>query len=99
VFTLPVVEATLDEVRALPTDLVATVTQAATRYTDADLTRPVTLAVGAEDRGLPQPWLDAAAEQVTIPLESGAADSLNAATAAAIVLFEARRQRGNTVTC
>jgi len=95
VFTLPVVEAALDEVRALPAELVATTAHAATRYTDADLTRPVTIAVGAEDTGLPPPWLDAAAERVTIPLATGATDSLNAATAAAIVLFEAARQRAD----
>jgi len=95
VFTLPVVEATLDDVRALPAELIATVAGAATPYADADLTRPLTIAVGAEDRGLPQRWLDAASERITIPLADGATDSLNAATAAAIVLFEARRQRAH----
>jgi len=96
VFSLPVVEATLHEVRALPAELVATATGATTEYTDADLTGPVTVAVGAEDTGLPRPWLDAATHNVTIPLAPGATDSLNAATAAAIVLFEARRQRAHT---
>jgi RNA methyltransferase, TrmH family len=95
VFALPVVEATLDEVRALPAELVATTTDAPTSYAGADLTRAVTIAVGAEDTGLPQPWLEAAAQRVTIPLAAGATDSLNAATAAAIVLFEARRQRAH----
>jgi len=93
VFSLPVVEATLEDVRALPAELLATVTGSTTPHTEADLTRPVTIAVGAEDTGLPQPWLDAAAQHVTIPLAHGATDSLNAATAAAVVLFEARRQR------
>jgi len=96
VFTLPVVEATLDEVRALPGELVGAVTDAETPYTEADLTRPLTVAVGAEDVGLPQSWLDAADRRVTIPLAASGTDSLNAATAAAIVLFEARRQRANT---
>ena len=45
--------------------------------------------------GLPQRWQDAAAQRVTIPLAAGATDSLNAATAAAIVLFEIRRQRAH----
>jgi len=96
VFTLPVVEATLAQVRALPATLVAAVTHGATTYTEADLTRPLTLAVGAEDTGLPPAWLDAADESVTIPLAAGSTDSLNAATAAAIVLFEARRQRADS---
>jgi TrmH family RNA methyltransferase len=93
VFTLPIVEATLEDVRALPVDLVATTPAATTRYTDADLARPVAIAIGAEDEGLPAEWLAAATEHVSIPLATTAADSLNAAAAAAVVLFEARRQR------
>jgi TrmH family RNA methyltransferase len=94
VFSLPVVEAGLDEVTALDVELVATAVDAPTRYTDADLTAPVAIAVGAEDEGLPQNWLDAADRTVSIPVAHGSADSLNAATAAAVVLFEAVRQRG-----
>jgi TrmH family RNA methyltransferase len=95
VFTLPVVETTLEETRALPGELVAATTHATTAYSDADLTGPLAIAVGAEDEGLPESWLDGADRHVTIPLAAGATDSLNAATAAAIVLFEARRQRGH----
>jgi TrmH family RNA methyltransferase len=94
VFTLPVVEASLDEVRALDVEVVAAAVDAATRYTAADLGRPIAIAVGAEDRGLPQAWRDAAGTTVSIPLRGGTTDSLNAATAAAILLFEAVRQRG-----
>jgi hypothetical protein len=50
--------------------------------------------VGAEDEGLPAAWLEAAAQTVSIPVAPGSADSLNAATAAAVILFEAVRQRG-----
>jgi RNA methyltransferase, TrmH family len=96
VFSLPVVEATLDEVRSLPGDLVATAPDAPTDYTDAELGSPLTLAIGAEDDGLPRRWLQAAEQRVCIPLAATAVDSLNAATAAAIVLFEVRRQRGHT---
>ena len=95
VFALPVVEAKLAEVKALRGDLVATTTDAETTYTDADLTSPLTIAVGAEDKGLPKSWLDVADRRITIPLAAGATDSLNAATAAAVVLFEARRQRAH----
>ena len=95
VFALPIVEATLEQVRTLPTELVATAPGATTTYTEVDLTRPVTIAVGAEDKGLPESWLDAADRRITIPLATTATDSLNAATAAAIVLFEARRQRAD----
>jgi RNA methyltransferase, TrmH family len=95
VFTLPIVAATLDEVRRLPARLVATAPAAGRAYTDADLSPPVTIAVGAEDEGLPPSWLAAADLTVTIPLAESATDSLNAAVAAAVVLFEARRQRGH----
>ncbi len=93
VFSLPVVEATLEDVKSLPARLVAAAPAAPTSYADADLAAPTALAVGAEDAGLPPAWLEAADLAVSIPVRAGATDSLNAATAAAIVLFEARRQR------
>jgi TrmH family RNA methyltransferase len=96
VFSLPVVEATLDEVNRLPTRLVAATPMASTVYTTADLVALNVLAVGAEDAGLPPAWLKGADLAVSIPLRGAAADSLNAATAAAIILFEARRQRDHT---
>ena len=94
VFTLPVVEATLDEVGALGVPLVAAVVGAPTRYTDADLTHPAAVVVGAEDPGHSADWLAAPQTHVSIPVAPGSTDSLNAATTAAIILFEAVRQRG-----
>jgi TrmH family RNA methyltransferase len=94
VFTLPIVETTLDDVRALPAQLVAAAVGAPTAHTDADLTGPTTIAVGAEDMGLDPRWTDAAALTVSIPMHGRTADSLNASNAAAILLFEAVRQRG-----
>lgn len=93
VFSLPIVEGTLDEIRALPTRLIAAAPDAPTAYTEVDLTARTTLAIGAEDVGLPDAWLEAADFSVSIPLHAATTDSLNAATAAAIILFEARRQR------
>ena len=94
VFTLPVVEGSLADVQRLDAHLVAADPKAATSYTDADFRTPTAFAIGAEDRGLPAAWRDAADLAVAIPLAAGAsADSLNAATAAAILLFEAVRQR------
>jgi RNA methyltransferase, TrmH family len=93
VFSLPVVEATLDEVRALDTQLVAASVDAATRHTDADLARASAIAVGAEDAGLDERWRAAADLTVCIPMHGRTTDSLNASNAAAILLFEAVRQR------
>ena len=50
------------------------------------------VAVGTEQTGLDAVALDAATHRVRIPM-AGRADSLNVATAAAIVLYEAVRQR------
>ena len=93
VFTLPVVAATLDELRALEVQLVAAIVGAPTRYTDADLRQPTALIVGPEDKGLDGQWRDAADLTVAIPMADGTVDSLNAATAASVILFEAVRQR------
>jgi TrmH family RNA methyltransferase len=93
VFTLPVVEATLADITGLPVAIVAADVNATKRYTDADLARPTAIVVGAENSGLGADWLAAADERVSIPVAAGSTDSLNAATAAAIVLFEAVRQR------
>ena len=94
VFTLPVVEATLEEVTGLGVAVVAAVVGAPTRYTDADLASPAAVVVGAEAEGLSAAWLEAADLLVSIPVAPGPVDSLNTATAAAILLFEAVRQRG-----
>jgi TrmH family RNA methyltransferase len=93
VFTLPIVEATLDEVAALPQRRVAAVLGAATPHFDADLTPPTAFLIGAEDSGLDERWRAVANLQVEIPMSGTAADSLNASAAAAVLLFEAVRQR------
>ncbi len=64
-----------------------------TEYTDADFARPLLLVVGAEAAGVGPEWLASAAQHVRIPLRAPV-ESLNAAVAAGVVLFEARRQRG-----
>ena len=58
---------------------------------DVSLTGPTAILVGAEDVGISAEWL-AVAVPVQIPM-SGQADSLNASVAAALMLYEARRQR------
>lgn len=60
-------------------------------YWDAPLTGRVALLLGTEHEGLPQAWRETD-EAVRIPMH-GSADSLNVATAAALVLYECVRQR------
>jgi TrmH family RNA methyltransferase len=57
-----------------------------------DLTGPTLLVVGNETAGMSAAWRDACDVVVRIPI-GGAASSLNAATAASVVLYEAARQR------
>jgi TrmH family RNA methyltransferase len=94
VFTLPIAEVTLDEVRALTLQKIAAVVDAPRRYTDADLAKPTAFIIGPEDEGLSNAWRSVADEEVAIPMSTTTADSLNAATSAGVLLFEAVRQRG-----
>lgn len=59
---------------------------------DADLRGSVAILVGSEAHGLPAELTAPPCEALTIPL-AGAAESLNASAAAAVVAFEAARQR------
>ena len=58
---------------------------------EADMRPPVAIVIGAEQYGLSDQWLQNADLKIRIPMR-GQADSLNAAMAAGIALFEARRQ-------
>lgn len=94
VFTLPIIEATREEIEQLPMQRVAAVVDAPTRLSEADLREPTALIVGAEDTGLDDHWQAAADLHVAIPMKGRTVDSLNASTAAAILLYETLRQRG-----
>jgi TrmH family RNA methyltransferase len=59
----------------------------------ADLRGPLAILIGNEAAGLPAEILRAADSLVSIPIRKGT-DSLNAATAASLFLYEAARQRG-----
>jgi TrmH family RNA methyltransferase len=60
---------------------------------DVDLSGPVAIVVGSEADGLGTRWVGDDVIGVRIPMR-GAADSLNVSVAAAVLLYEARRQRG-----
>lgn len=63
-----------------------------TPYSEADWATPAALIVGNEDRGITPEARARCTGSLTIPL-GGGVESLNAAVAAAIILFEAARQR------
>jgi len=91
VFLVPVVAPVeLGEIPATGLRVLGTSAASGTPYTEADLTGRLALAVGNEAHGLPA---DAPVDGwLTIP-HAGRAESLNAAMAAAVVCFEAARQR------
>jgi TrmH family RNA methyltransferase len=95
VFTLPILDVTHDELAALPHQKIAATLGARTSHTAPDYTRPTAFLIGAEDDGLPQRYRDLADVNVEIPMHGTAADSLNASAAAAVLLFEAVRQRAS----
>jgi RNA methyltransferase, TrmH family len=84
----------VDEARRHGCRIVATVPRGAGSHVDVDLRGPVAILIGGEGGGLPADLIDAADVRVTIPMERPV-DSLNAATAAAILVYEARRQRAS----
>lgn len=71
---------------------VAAVARGGLPYDEVDLSGPVGLLIGSEAHGLPQAVVDGCAAQVTIGL-AGPTESLNAAMAGTVLLFEALRQR------
>jgi TrmH family RNA methyltransferase len=114
-FYLPVAEATSEEtiafLKAKGVKILSAVPDAEAVYTGVDMTGPVAIVVGAEDKGLSSRWTRAQRERprdcgavtegngknvadlnVKIPM-LGKNDSLNVSVSAAILLYEAVRQR------
>jgi len=94
VFTLPILDVTVEEAEALPQRKVAAVLGAHALHTEPDYTHATAFLIGAEDEGLPDAWRSIADVHVEIPMHARTADSLNASAAAAVLLYEALRQRG-----
>jgi TrmH family RNA methyltransferase len=72
--------------------VLAATPQAERLYTDVDLSGPLCIAVGTEDEGLTDFWMEQADHKVRIPM-AGRVNSLNVSASMAIILYEAVRQR------
>jgi len=71
----------------------ATTLQNSNEYHKEDYTKASAIVVGTEATGLSEVFREKATQNINIPMQ-GKIDSMNVSVAAAIVLFEAKRQRG-----
>ena len=96
VFAVPVAVASSGEVLGWlarrDVAIIAARVQASVDYTDADYRGAVAIALGSEARGLSDPWGQRARASVHVPM-IGVADSLNVSATAAVLFYEALRQR------
>ncbi len=96
VFSVPIAVASGSDARAwLAEGAVRTVAarvDAALPYTSVDMRGPTALILGTEVSGLSDSWSGPDVTSVRVPMH-GDADSLNVSVTAAILLYEARRQR------
>jgi len=72
--------------------IVASRVDAKRLHVEADLRGPLAIVLGSEASGLSDAWTSADVETVRLPM-AGVADSLNVSAAAAVLLYEAWRQR------
>ena len=96
IFSTPVAACTSLEAMAFLREhgvaVLAARVEGATDYDAIDLTGPVALVVGAENSGLSEAWTGEGVTPISIPM-AGLADSLNVSASAAVLFYEARRQR------
>ena len=85
-------------VRSYRGTTIATVAAGGETLYSADLRPPVAIVIGNEGTGLSEELRTAAHRRVTIPMP-GNFESLNAAAAAAVCLFECVRQRPRAISC
>jgi TrmH family RNA methyltransferase len=95
-FTVPTVEVdsptALAWLRSNGMRVLAATPSAEALYTSVDLNQPVAIAVGTEDEGLTDFWMQNADIKVLIPM-MGKVNSLNVSIATALITYEAVRQR------
>jgi TrmH family RNA methyltransferase len=99
IFTMPVVTSTTTEtiawLRSNNIRMFGTALTATRYYHETGFRCPAAIIMGSEAFGLSKAWLDEADELIKIPM-NGKIDSMNVSASAAIVVFEALRQRNFT---
>lgn len=96
--TLPVckvenLKACLRYLRESGLSIVAATEHATHNYTEGDMTGPLCIIMGSEEKGIYEDNLEECTDQVRIPM-SGTIESLNVSVAAGVMIYEAVRQRG-----
>lgn len=95
-FTNQIATGTTDEVidflQANNISIYSATLQYSALYHEQDYTTGSALVVGTEATGLTQAWRDRSTQNIIIPMQ-GEIDSMNVSVAAAILIFEAKRQR------
>ena len=97
VFTKQIASATSEEtiewLMKNNVQIFCTYLQASKPYYEIDFIGPSAIVMGTEATGLSDNWVKNATSNIIIPMQ-GIIDSMNVSTAAAVVIFEALRQRG-----
>jgi RNA methyltransferase, TrmH family len=97
VFTTQIASATSEEtiewLNKNNISIYCTYLKAAQSYHLTDFTMPSAIVMGTESTGLSDLWVKKSTKNIIIPMQ-GMIDSMNVSTAAAVVVFEAKRQRG-----
>ena len=97
VFTMQLASASSDEtiefLKKNNISIYCTYLKASRPYHAIDFTGPSAIVMGTESTGLSDAWVKNSETNIIIPM-AGKIDSLNVSTAAAVVVFEAKRQRG-----
>jgi len=93
--TVASVEDAVDEARRHGSQVIATLPREGVPLHESNLTGPTAVLIGGEGPGLPAHVIRGADAQISIPMEPQV-ESLNAAVATAVLLYEAYRQRHAT---
>ena len=100
VFSVPAATASAKEaiawLRERDVRIVTALVDAQRLHVEANLRGPLAIVLGSESRGLSDSWRGPDVEAVRLPM-GGVADSLNVSVAAAVLLYEAWRQRHGPV--
>jgi len=84
---------TIEWLRRNKVNIHCTYLKASQPYHLVDYKKPTAIVMGTESTGLSDTWVNASDTNIIIPMQ-GRIDSMNVSTAAAVVIFEAKRQRG-----